>query len=216
MMKSFLFGLGMVVMGVLAPRAEVVVTVDVSEAPELEAWGQQAKTLIEEWYQRTINLLPSKGAVIPQEITFKIQKTDKGVAWASGSVIVVASHWIESHPEDIGCVYHELVHVVQNYQQRYPGWIVEGIADYLRWAIYEGKPLSWFPFSEKPRGYTDSYRVTGGFFLWLESDVSPGIVKKLNKALRDKTYTDESFFTNETTKTLDTLWGEYLKERTQS
>ena len=32
---------------------------------------------------------------------------------------------------------HELVHVVQQYRRRPPGWLVEGIPDYIRWYLYE-------------------------------------------------------------------------------
>jgi hypothetical protein len=115
--------------------------------------------------------------------------------------------------EDIGCVYHELVHVIQNYGLRVSGWLTEGIADYLRWAIYEGKSQDWFPFTDKPQGYRDSYQVAGGFFLWLESDRCPGVVNKLNTALRKRTYKDESFFKEETGRTIDELWADYVKGR---
>jgi len=56
-----------------------------------------------------------------------------------------------------------MAHFIQNYKGAGPGWLVEGIADYLRWAIYKGKPQDWFPFTDKPQGYKDSYRVAGGF-----------------------------------------------------
>ena len=48
--------------------------------------------------------------------------------------------------EAIGSVVHELVHVVQEYGRarrenpeatRSPGWLVEGLADYIRWFLYE-------------------------------------------------------------------------------
>ena len=39
---------------------------------------------------------------------------------------------------------HELCHVVQSYPNGNPLWVTEGIADYVRWAIYEKKPHQWF------------------------------------------------------------------------
>jgi hypothetical protein len=187
---------------------------DVNDSPMLVEWGQNAKTLIEQWYQRTANLIPTKGFEVPTEVWLRIRKSNRGVAGTSGGRISVSSGWIESHPEDIGCVHHEMVHVIQSYgRRRVPGWITEGIADYLRWAIYEGKPQAWFPVSDKPNGYRDSYRVTGGFYLWLESEPAPGIVNKLNTAARRGTFTDETWFEKETGRTIESLWADYLKDR---
>ena len=196
-----------------AADATVVVHLDVSEVPELADWGNKAKQLIEEWHQRTANLIPTKGFDVPTEVWLKIRRSNRGIAGTSGARITVSSGWIKKHPEDIGCVYHELVHVIQNYRRRVSGWLTEGIADYLRWAIYEGKSQDWFPFRDKPQGYRDSYRVAAGFFLWLESDCCPGIVNKLNTALRKRTYKGESFFKEETGHTIDELWADYVKDR---
>ncbi len=196
--------------------AAVTVHLDVSETPELAEWGKQAKELVEQWYQRTVNLMPTEGFLAPSEIKLKIKKADGGVAWTVGPNITVASSWAEKHPEDIGCVYHEMVHVIQSYKgytsAKAPGWLVEGIADYMRWAIYEGKPQKWFPPVNKPQGYKTGYQVTGGFLLWLESGQCPGIVKKLNTAIRKGTYEDE-LFEKEAGKPLDALWVDYLKAR---
>ena len=107
-------------------------------------------------------------------------------------------------------VIHELTHVIQRYPKPQPWWITEGIADYIRWAIYEGKPQKWFPKNKKPDGYTAGYRETAGFLLWLESDKAPGIVKELNSAMRKQSYSDE-IFKQRTGKGVKELWGEYLR-----
>ena len=60
--------------------------------------------------------------------------------------------------------------------------------------------------------YKESYRVASGFFLWLESDRCPGIVNKLNAAVRKRTYKDEAFFKQEAGSTIDELWEDYVKE----
>ncbi|MBI1390752.1 MAG: hypothetical protein GC154_20160 [bacterium] len=189
------------------------VTLDVSQAPELEDWGNEAKQLIEDWYGRICNLIPTKDFSVPKRIRLRFRSEGGGVAETGGTRISVFSGWVKQHPDDIGLVFHELVHVVQHYTHRAPGWLTEGIADYLRWAIFEGKPQDWFPYSDKPDGYRDSYRVTGGFFLWLETDRAPGIVKKLNTALRLGNYPGEEFFERETGMSVRDLWAEYLKER---
>jgi hypothetical protein len=54
-------------------------------------------------------------------------------------VITISGKWITEHPDDLGMVIHELVHVVQGYpnSRHKAGWLVEGIADYIRWWRYE-------------------------------------------------------------------------------
>lgn len=190
----------------------VRVELDVTQVPAHSDWGAQAKQLIEEWTPRIHNLLLSKDARRPDSISLKIEKSDKGVAATSGAKIVVSSHWIDKHPDDIGLVVHELVHVIQAYPPGGPGWITEGVADYIRWALYEGKDLSWFPRPEGPQGYRRSYQVAAGFLLWLEADKAPGIVRQLNAAMRQGQYTEE-LFQKATSQPLDDLWTEYVTEK---
>jgi hypothetical protein len=216
MNKNFILAALLIVSIVSAANAQVIVYLDVNDVNDnsrLVEWGKQAKTMIEQWHQRTVNLIPTKGFDVPTEVWLKIRKSNRGIAGTSGRHITVSSGWIEKHPEDIGLVFHELVHVIQDYKGIDAGWLTEGIADYLRWAIYEGKPHDWFPFTDKPQGYKDSYRVAGGFLLWLETDACPGIVNKLNTRIRKRTYKDETFFEKETGRTLDTLWTDYIKDR---
>ena len=191
------------------PRLRV--DLDVTEVPEHAAWGRQAKQLIEEWAPRIHNLLLSSGAKLPESIALKIEKTDQGIAATARARIVVSSHWIDKHPDDIGLVLHELVHVIQAYPPGGPGWVTEGVADYIRWGIFEGKELSWFPRPEGPQGYRRSYQVAGGFLLWLEAGKAPGIVRQLNAAMRQGQYSDD-IFQKATSQTLDELWAAYVAE----
>ncbi len=193
----------------------VVVKLDASATPELAAWGQQAQPLLEEWYPALCNLLPTRGFIPPRTVYLTLQKSDSGIAATSGDHLVVSSNWIEKHSEDLGVVIHEAVHVVQSYKVNSQGWLTEGIADYLRWAIFEGKPLDWFPVSKKPEGWLEGYRVTAGFLFWLESDLAPGIVKRLNTALRRDAY-DPALFKQQTGYTLPELWRKYVQERTKA
>jgi hypothetical protein len=195
-----------------ATGEEVVVKLDTTQVPELADWGEEARDLMVKWHPRFANLLASKGFTPPNRMEFILQKSDKGIGGTSGNRIVVSSHWIEKHAEDIGLVAHELVHIIQRYPSPQPGWVTEGIADYMRWAIFEGKPLDFFPVSLKEQGYRDSYRVTAGFLLWLESDQAPGIVRRLNAAMRNRAY-DDAVFEKAAGKPLDELWKEYQAAR---
>jgi hypothetical protein len=105
---------------------------------------------------------------------------------------------------------HEMTHLIQSYGGRgnKPGWLVEGIADYIRWWRYE-------PEAPRPRinperaKYTDSYRTTAAFLAWAVHKYDRALVRKLDGAIREGKY-DPSLFEQSTGKTLDALWEEYM------
>jgi hypothetical protein len=204
----FLFAL-LLICPVMAKDVGLQVTLDVSEAPQLKAWGEEAKALLEVWSPRLENLLLSEGAVSTPPITLRIKKADKGVGATSGTTISIVSSWIEKHPEDFGLAIHELVHVIQAYPNAEPWWVTEGIADYLRWGIFEGKALAAFPRPKVAQGYQKGYQVAGGFLLWLEAGPAPGIVKRLNTAMRKGQY-KATLFEEMTGRPLDQLWDAYV------
>lgn len=195
-----------------SPAAEVTVDLDVAEVPELSEWGEKGRGLLEEWHPRITNLLSSPGFTPPARLSLRLKKSDKGVGATSGTRITVFSNWLEKRPDDFGLLVHELVHVIQRYPRMEPVWVTEGIADYIRWAIYEGKPQEQFPVPGEPDGYKRGYQPAAGFLLWLETDPAPGIVRRLNAAMRDSTYTPE-IFEDATGRDLDTLWADYVRFR---
>lgn len=194
-------------------REAVTVRVDttqVADRPHLVHWAGQAEQLIREWHPRISNLLVSKGFEPPADIMLVIKNQEKGVGHTAGKTITIMSGWIEKHPDDWGLVIHELTHVIQRYKKT-PGWVTEGVADYIRWAIYEGKPLKTFPCPDIPKGYTKGYRAAAGFLLWLESDLAPGIVSRINAASREGAFREE-VFAEMTGSSLDKLWDQYRAE----
>ena len=138
-------------------------------------------------------------------IVFK--KDMKGVAYASGRTIVIASAWIEAHPDDFGMVVHELTHVVQGYRRGGPGWLVEGIADYVRFAHFE--PKTRITINPRRASYRDGYRTTAKFLAWVEKTHGAGTVRKLNEALRKGKYKDTLFETY-TGRSVGRLWTDFL------
>lgn len=182
-----------------------------TEVPELEDWAKSTQKELIAWYPRVVNLLPTNGVRPNRHFSLHIKKSDEGVGYTSGGRITVMSGWIEKHPEDVGLAIHEMVHVIQGYPSPEPVWVTEGIADYIRWGIYEGKPLAAYPRPREPQGYKRAYQVTAGFFLWLEGGPAPGIVNRLNTAMRKREYSDE-IFKEVSGKTLDELWDEYVKQ----
>src|SRR5258706_4853706 len=124
-----------------------------------------------------------------------------------------------------GAVVHELVHVVQQYgfvrrnnpnATRAPGWLVEGIPDYIRWFLYEPetKGAEITPRNISRARYDASYRVTGNFLNWVIEKYDKQIVVKLNAAARQGNYKEE-LWKNSTGKTVQELGEEWKKGHEQ-
>ena len=105
-------------------------------------------------------------------------------AYASGGSITINAKWITEHPDDLGMVIHELVHVLQQYPRNRAntGWLVEGIADYIRWWRYE--PEAPRPRITEASKMTDGYRVTAYFLAWAGKRYDLRLVPGLDAALR--------------------------------
>jgi hypothetical protein len=184
------------------------VTLDTSKAPELAEWAARTKSLCEKSYPMVLGHLRAEGFVPPDKVTI-VFKEMKGVAYTSQGTITCAAGWFKSHPDDHGAVIHELCHVVQSYgKKRVPGWVTEGIADYVRWFNYE-------PPERRPRvnprkaKYTDSYRTTAAFFDWIVRTREKNFVTRLNSACRKGEYKPE-LFQEYAGKPLDDLWSDFI------
>jgi len=147
-----------------------------------------------------------------KEVTMVIDTTYKGVAETADGKVTINYLWFHKHPEDIDVVTHEVMHIVQDYgDSSGPGWLTEGIADYVRYKFgVNNAAAKWVLPAYKPtQNYTDAYRVTARFLVWTEQAIKPGIVKELDKEMRDHTFTDNSWKTL-TGKTVDELWKAYI------
>lgn len=146
-----------------------------------------------------------------KEVFIIIDPNYKGVAATSGNVVRVNPEWFHQHPEDVDVVTHEVMHIVQGYHwDAVPGWVTEGIADFVRNEYgVNNKEANWtLPNYNAHQNYTDAYRITARFFIWLQQNYDKNLVKELNLAARDKTYTS-SFWNEKTGKTVDELWHIY-------
>src|SRR5258707_7183427 len=107
---------------------------------------------------------------------------------------------------------HETAHIVQHYRARNnPSWLVEGIADYVRFFKYEPGKLG--RINPDRAHYNSSYRVTAAFLAYLTEKYDREIVRKLNKMLREGDYKEEAFkqLTKKTVQELDEEWRGTLK-----
>lgn len=188
------------------------ITFDTTEAPELRPWVEQRlKPVCAEWYPRIVALLPSEGFEAPREFSITFHREMRGVAHASGRRIHCAVPWFRRNLEGeaLGAVVHEMVHIVQQYGRApNPGWLVEGLADYIRWFLYE-------PAESRPRigpnaNHTDGYRTTAALLDHVVASHGAGAVTKLNAAMRQGKYRDE-LWAELTGKSVEQLWTDLIQ-----
>jgi len=170
-------------------------------------WAAEAKARCEKFYPTIISQLgtPHGQQPISVRITFR---PGPGVAATGGGHIVCSTAWFTAHPDDYGAVIHELCHVVQAYgHQRAPGWVTEGIADYVRWFKFEPPQRRPRPDPARSR-YTDGYQTTAAFFDWIVRTKDKTFVRRLNADIRSGKYSDD-LFRQYAGKPVDELWDEY-------
>ncbi|GAA3911920.1 secretory protein [Chitinophaga oryziterrae] len=143
-------------------------------------------------------------------VYFEIDPTYDGIAATYGTRIRFNPEWFKKNPNDIDVVTHEGMHVVQSYPGYDPGWLTEGIADYVRFVYGVDNPgAHWtLPDFKAGQSYKQAYRVTARFLVWVEKNKRKDLVNKLDAAMRTKTYTP-AIWKDLTGESVDELWTEY-------
>lgn len=205
--------------------------IDTTAAPELATWSDEVlRPVIQKWYPQIVEMLPSEGFVAPRTVRFLYLPGDQmeGVpAYAQRATVSLNANWFirEKNREATGAVVHEMVHVVQSYQsgrQRgrdrdpVPGWITEGIPDYIRWFLYEPQSKGALLDSKtlvKAR-HDASYRVSANFIDWVIRNHDPGgtLLKDLNAEARQGRYSNTTWkrLTGKTESELAEAWRNQL------
>jgi hypothetical protein len=148
-----------------------------------------------------------------RNVRFLVDTAYKGVAETGGDEVRFSAGYLKARPYDTDVVTHETMHIVQGYgNSTGPGWLTEGIADYIRYAYgIDNAGCKWtLPAYSPEQNYTNSYRITARFFVWIEQNVKKGTLKKMDASLRDHTYTDGTW-ERLTGQTLDELWAGYAR-----
>ncbi len=207
-------------------------TLDATDAPDLQAWcGKNLIPVLDEWYPKIIAMIPVDGVTPSHDITFTLKDTTnlpghlQGVpAYASGNSVVFNAKFMRDQQtgEAIGAGIHEVVHVVQfggtrekeNRERgrgRPPTWVTEGVADYIRWFLYEpeSKGAEITTRNVGRAKYDDSYRTTANFFDWVIKNHEKDLMRKLNLATHEG-YT-EQLWKDWTGKTLQELGADWKK-----
>jgi len=220
------------------PSKEVIeadgfeITIDTSETPGLIDWAhKELAPMAREWYPKIVKLLPSEGFEAPKSFSIIFSKDMRGVAATGGTRIRCAGEWFSRNlkGEAVGAVFHEMVHVVQQYGRarranpdapRGPGWLTEGIADYIRWFIYEpqsdGAEITRRNISRAR--FDASYRITANFLNWVTLTYAKDLVRSLNAAIREGKYTEELWkdFTGHALQELGDEWKKGVEARVEA
>jgi hypothetical protein len=193
------------------PTPLVQVYVDTTQAPETEQWADIARRLVEKWHPIIAEMLHTDGFKPAEEVNLVFKKDMKIPAGTSGDTISISVEHIKKHPDDFGMVIHELTHVLQRYRKfdKETWWLVEGIADYIR--FYRFEPKTKLPRVNPARAsYRDGYKTSAKFLAWIERKHDKAIITHLNEVLRTGEYKPE-VFEKYTRKSLDQLWAEFVK-----
>jgi hypothetical protein len=197
-------------------------TIDTTETPDLTEWAtHDVAPMVKEWYPKIVRMLPSEGYEAPKTFSIAFRKDKGGVADTSGTRINCGAKWFRGNlkGEAVGAIFHEMVHVVQQYGRarrtnpnatRTPGWLQEGIPDYIRWYIYEpqthGAEITRRNLSRAK--YDASYRITANFLNWVVTTHSRDLIKTLNAAIRQGKYSEE-LWTQSTGQSVQKLGEEW-------
>lgn len=203
------------------------ITIDSTGSPDLQRWAaDELAPVVAKWYPLIVRMLPSQDYEAPRKVSIRISDDIRGVAYTSGDRVSCNGAWFRRNLEGEakGAVVHELVHVVQQYrgwrrapqEARPPGWLVEGIPDYIRWFLYEPESGGALigPRRADRSEHDASYRISANFLNWASNNYGASLVPKLNARLRTGKYR-ASFWEEYTRKPLDELasaWKESLRE----
>lgn len=188
------------------------VTIDASQATDLTSYlTTYIKPEIETWYPKMADALAFPDYQAKQNINILVDSSNTGVSQvgaqaATGGTISINPSWLRANLADGGGVFlHESTHILQAYPSNPTSWATDGIADWVRnWFTRE----RYKSFTPAPNGQlSNSYSDSAYMLQWAQTKYSPGLIRKLNIALHNGTYTND-FMTKLTGKTAEQLYAE--------
>jgi hypothetical protein len=164
-----------------------------------------ASTSLPDWHPR-------------DSITFVFQWGGGIQTSAATGIVYLPIEYFNAYPHDWGAIMHELTHVAQNYPGGQPAFVVEGIADYIRFSLGGSLPAGNPPFESYDRArcpasedYTSGYGCAAALLAYVQ-DVyhkdAPRAVHALG--VRNQGWTYSSELHRLTGKYASTLWAECL------
>ncbi len=193
------------------PERDIRLTleVDTRDAVDLAEFHEVLPELLQAEYPKIVDIIGTDDSPLPESVRFSFRPGIDVPAYA-GRGIVMSADWFSKNANDLGCALHELTHIVQQYPgfEGKPGWLVEGIADYVRHKI--GLDDGWtIPGAYRDGwSYTNGYGVTAAFLVFVEQEYDEDLVVTMNQSLKDKSYKPDLWKTR-TEKTVDELWDDF-------
>lgn len=185
-----------------------------AERRALEAWSGLLTKFADGWWRVITTRLASPGFVAAEQITIEFNDIHikDAPALTHESVIEVDPRGLLARlrdPDALAMVAHEMVHVAQRYPHA-AGWLVEGIADYMRYyVLIPDDPGRAFRLEGAT--FHDGYQASAGFLDWVEQG-HPGTVTRLNATLRAGE--DGGALLRETLgQTLQQSWAAYIDSK---
>lgn len=164
----------------------------------------------------------------PKKIFVTADKGYDGVAYTSGSSIVISVDWMNNNPTGIGYFTHELTHAAQQYgniTSSSSAWWVENMANYggfryYHWA-HEETVQVYYPNDTSLQNWNyEAYGNNKWFFTYMDAkypttkdangNIKYGLIDSLNHLLKDNkgtTYDDNPYDTS-------TPWNQLVKQIT--
>jgi hypothetical protein len=171
--------------------------------------GSWADALIEQHGPAVAALVGLEGPLPP--VTVRVVAGQGAPGLTGGLQISLSEEWFREHPDDAGCVIHELSHAYMQ-APRYDAttsWLIEGHADYVRDTL--GMEMEWTKPHFEVGGATAGYQTTADFLFWLEQHF-PGSTRGLSRLLMAGTFGSTSF-QDQMGRSLDALVEAYEADR---
>ncbi len=177
--------------------------IDASEVPEEAEWAERSlKPALEAMAPSVVRLLDGPGAKWEGGETTIVLTRKDGAAWTSagGGKIWLCAGFVKSlRHEAVGACIHEFGHLVQDYRSLEgrakpyssgPGWLCEGIVDWVRWFNNEGAAgvKRATENAKKNPKLDEGYGITASFLDYVSKTYDRDFVAKLNRTCRAGRY----------------------------
>jgi hypothetical protein len=173
--------------------------------PDVAAQVDLTREVLRTWYPKFADVLARPGYSPPSTFTVRIADI-ANPGETSGNVITLDIDFVRAwatNPNFPGLVMHEATHMLQQYPNA-PGWVAEGMAV---WATHNILNDGDTPFPPSGSSYTSGYD-NAAYLIRSASTwyARPALPHDLNVVAHGRTYSD-AFWSQQTGRTLATLWG---------
>ena len=206
------------------------IILDSTASPDLLPWFKEAALpAMQKWYPKVAELIAIPGKTPAAPKTFRIELREGQIipgrdgipGFATGEEIVVSSKFMRDQKdgEAVGCLIHEMVHIVQfgsgkRAARGVPTWFFEGATDYIRWYLFEPERNGTVIRNPDRVKYDDSYRTTANFMDWVTRTYTKDLIAKVHVAIHEGYSVDLwKTWTGKPVEELEKEWKDDLRKR---